>query len=91
MKASSDSGDISFIMQSCMFTIACWPIGVAPHTWQATACNGSTLGKKGSMQSAKLFASIAYDLFTDEKYLEKIKEEFEKRKKEDYIPMFSGN
>ena len=91
MKASSDSGDVSFIMPSCLFTVACWPIGVAPHTWQATACNGMGLGKKGSLHSAKAFAGIAYDLFTDGKYLKEIKEEFEKRKKEPYVPVFSGN
>lgn len=86
---SSDSGDLSYIMPTCFFTSVCWPIGVSPHTWQATAANGSTLGKKGALYAAGVFAGIAYDLLTRPDLMTAIKKEFEERKTEEYKPMYN--
>ena len=87
LNASSDTGDVSMIMPMCMFTTACWPIGVSPHTWQATASGGSSIGQKGSLLAAKMISGIAYDLLTDADEREKIKAEFEQRRPKDYAPM----
>ena len=90
LNGSSDSGDVSQIIPSCLYTTACWPIGVLPHTWQATAANGSSLGKKGALYSAKVCAGIVFDLMTKPELLEKITKEFNDRKeKEDYEPLYS--
>ena len=70
-----------------MFATACWPIGVAPHTWQATASGGSFIGKKGALLAAKVIAGVAYDLLTDAKIGEEIKAEFESKRPKDYEPM----
>lgn len=35
LTASSDSGDVSQMMPMNLFTAVCWPVGVAPHTWQS--------------------------------------------------------
>ena len=53
--ASSDSGDVSYIMPTGLFNTVCWPIIIAPHTWQATACAGSTIGEKGALYAAHIF------------------------------------
>ncbi len=87
LNASSDVGDISMVMPMCMFATACWPIGVAPHTWQATASGGSFIGKKGALLAAKVIAGVAYDLLTDAKIGEEIKAEFESKRPKDYEPM----
>ncbi|MDO5095409.1 MAG: amidohydrolase [Peptostreptococcaceae bacterium] len=89
VSGSSDSGDVSYIMPTCFFTSVCWPIGVSPHTWQATAANGSTLGKKGAMHAAKVFAGIAYDLLTKPDLVSRLKKEFDERKTEEYKPMYN--
>ncbi len=90
LNGSSDSGDISQIIPSCLYTTSCWPVGVAPHTWQATAANGSSLGKKGALYSAKVCAGIVFDLLTKPVLLEKIIEEFKSRKdREIYTPLYS--
>lgn len=88
LTASTDSGDISYMMPMGLFTTACWPIGVAPHTWQATAANGSSLGEKGAFYAAFVLAGTAYDLYTRPELLEKIKEEFDERQTEEYAPMY---
>lgn len=49
MNGSSDSGDVSYLIPTCFYTVACWPMGVSPHTWQATASTGSTIAKKGAL------------------------------------------
>ena len=85
--ASSDSGDVSMIMPMNYFAATCMPIGVAPHTWQATAAVGSSLGEKGMIYAAKVIAGCAYDLYTDPDKLAAIKKEFEDNKP-DYTPMY---
>lgn len=87
LTASTDSGDVSYIMPMNLFTTACWPVGIAPHTWQAAAANGSSLGEKGALYAAHVIAGTAYDLYTDSKLVAEIKAEFEERAA-DYSPMY---
>ena len=87
MKASTDSGDVSQIMPMNLFTAAAWPVGVAPHTWQATACAGTSLGEKAAVWAAKAMAATAYDVLTMPEEREKITTEFKARKDNNYIPM----
>lgn len=76
LSASSDTGDVSRIMPTCLFTTACWPIGCSPHTWQATASGGTSIGDKGALYASKVAAGIVYDLFTKPQVLAKITKEF---------------
>lgn len=87
MKASTDSGDVSQIMPMNLFTAAAWPVGVAPHTWQATACAGSSLGEKAALWAAKAIAAVGYDVLTMPEERDKITAEFEARKPANYVPM----
>lgn len=85
--ASSDSGDVSYIMPTGLFNTVCWPIIIAPHTWQATACAGSTIGEKGALYAAHILAGSAYDLFTKPEVFKKIQAEFVQHNKTTYKPM----
>ena len=87
LNASSDSGDVSWIMPMNLFSTACWPVGAAPHSWQATASAGSSLGEKGMMYAARILAGCAFDLFTKPEAAEAVKAEFESTKA-DYSPMY---
>ena len=89
LTASSDSGDVSHIMPMCVISTSCWPAGVAPHTWQATASAGSSLGEKGALSAAQVIAGIAYDLYNKPEEREAIRKEFEE-KKDDYTPMYEA-
>ena len=87
LTASTDGGDVSFVVPMHMFAVACWPVGVAPHTWQAAAANGTTLAEKGALYAAKVLACTAYDLLTKPDRATAITKEFEATKDPDYKPM----
>ena len=89
MNASSDTGDVSFIMPTGLFTTACWPVGCSPHTWQTTASAGTTIGEKGALYAAKIIAGTAYDLLNKPEVLEKITKEFKERTDPAYAPMLA--
>lgn len=87
MNASSDSGDVSYIMPMNLFTTACWPFGVAPHTWQATVSAGSNFGAKGALYAAKILAGTGYELLTRPEKTAEIIQEF-KNANVEYSPMY---
>lgn len=89
LTAYSDSGDVSHMMPMCLISTSCWPVAVSPHTWQATASTGSSIGAKGALSAAQVMAGIAYDLYKKPEIREKIMREF-CEKKEDYTPMYEA-
>lgn len=88
MTASSDSGDVSYLMPMNMFTAANLPFGVAPHTWQATAMTGSSIGVKSTVYAAKILAGTAYELLTRPDMAAEIIKEFRDANVE-YRPLYS--
>ena len=89
LTASSDSGDISQMMPMNFFTTVCWPVGVAPHTWQSCASAGSTIGQKGAFYAGKVIAATVYDLLTEPELVRQIVEEFRTQDRDEYQPMFN--
>ncbi|MGN1183219.1 MAG: peptidase dimerization domain-containing protein, partial [Faecalibacillus sp.] len=74
--ASSDSGDVSYIMPTGLFNTACYPVGCAPHTWQVCSSVGMSIGEKGALYAAQVLAGSAFDLLTNEKIRNDIIDEF---------------
>src|SRR5262245_9274729 len=62
---STDVGDVSWVVPVAGFSTACWVPGTPGHSWQAVACGGTTIGKKGMNLASRTLAATAYDLFTD--------------------------
>jgi len=62
--ASTDVGDVSHIAPLAQVYTAAFPMGVGSHTWQATAAAGSTVGMKGMLYAARIFAGASWDLMT---------------------------
>jgi aminobenzoyl-glutamate utilization protein B len=54
--------------------------GVPLHSWQATACAGSSIGRKGMMVAAKTLALTALDLLTDPKEIAAARASFDQRR-----------
>ena len=86
-RASSDAGDVSQIMPMNAFTVPTWPLGIAPHTWQATAGAGSSIGRKSAMFAARIMAAVGYDLLTQPQTVEQIMQEHT-QKDPHYRPMY---
>jgi aminobenzoyl-glutamate utilization protein B len=75
--SSTDYADVSWNVPSVSMTGATFAPGVPAHSWQATACAGSTIGVKGMMVAAKSMALTTVDLFTDPAHIQKAKAEFD--------------
>ena len=88
MSASSDSGDVSYMMPMTTFTVANLPFGVAPHTWQATALTGSSVGAKAALYAARVIAGVAYTLLTEPETTQAVLKEFQDAHVE-YTPMYT--
>src|SRR5712671_4438223 len=50
---STDSGDVSWVTPLGSLRIASWVPGTSPHSWQATAAGGTSIGLKGMLVAAK--------------------------------------
>src|SRR5581483_6694470 len=77
--ASTDVGDVSWVVPTGAFTTATFVPGVAPHTWQATACAGTSIGRKGMLVAARTLALGGMGLFTDPGAVRAARASFEKR------------
>jgi aminobenzoyl-glutamate utilization protein B len=62
--ASTDVGDVSWVVPTVQLSAATWVPGTAAHSWQAVAAGGTSIGFKGMMVAAKTMALTGADLFT---------------------------
>ena len=77
--ASSDVGDVSWVVPTATFTAATFVPGVGAHTWQAAACAGGTIGRKGMLVAARTLALAGVELFENPAEVKAAKDTFQKR------------
>jgi aminobenzoyl-glutamate utilization protein B len=75
---STDAADVSWVVPSGWFFAATYVPGTPGHTWQATACTGGSIGRKGMMVAARTLALTAMDLLTDPARVAAARASFEK-------------
>ncbi len=78
--ASTDAGDVSWNFPMMELHAATFVPGVPAHTWQAAACAGMSIGRKGMVVAAKGLALSAMDLFTNPGLVDAAKTSFAKRR-----------
>jgi aminobenzoyl-glutamate utilization protein B len=78
--SSTDLADVSWNVPTVSVTGATFVPGVPAHSWQATACAGSTIGVKGMLVAAKAMALTTADLFTEPAHIQKAKAEFDQKR-----------
>lgn len=61
--ASTDVGDLSWVVPTGHFHAATFPPGTPLHTWMSTAAAGTSLGRKGMVVAAKTLALSAAEIF----------------------------
>ncbi len=83
--ASSDAGDVSWVVPTASLSTATWVPGTAAHTWQAVAAGGTSIGAGGMMVAAKTLALTAVDLYRDPDRLREIRAELEERRGLDFV------
>jgi aminobenzoyl-glutamate utilization protein B len=77
--ASSDSGDVSWVVPTAQITAATFVPGVGAHTWQGAACAGTSIGRKGMLVAARTLALGAVELFENPAEVKAAHDAFEKR------------
>jgi aminobenzoyl-glutamate utilization protein B len=82
--ASSDAGDVSWMVPASTLSAATWVPGTGAHSWQAIAAGGTSIGAKGMMVAAKTLAMSAVDLFSDPAKVAAIRSEFMERRGADF-------
>lgn len=78
-KGSTDVGDVSWVVPTTGFTTACMVPGTPGHSWQAVACGGTTIARKGMNLAARVLAASAWDLYHSPETIAAAKEEHERR------------
>lgn len=64
-RGSTDVGDVSWAVPTTGFSTSCWVPGTPGHSWQAVACGGTTIARKGMNLAARVLAATAWDLYTN--------------------------
>ena len=82
--ASTDVGDVSWVVPTIGFSTATFVPGVAAHTWQAAASAGTSIGQDGMVVASKALALTAIDLFSNPQLREAAKADFAKELAETY-------
>ncbi len=82
--ASTDVGDVSWVVPTVGLGAATWVPGTAAHSWQAVAAGGTTIGYKGMMVAAKTIALTAMDMFTNPTIIEESWKELRKKRGETF-------
>jgi aminobenzoyl-glutamate utilization protein B len=82
--ASTDVGDVSWVVPTVGIRTATWVPGTSAHTWQAVAAGGTSIGYKGMMVAAKSLTLTAIDLFMNPLIIEEAKKEFNQRRGENF-------
>lgn len=82
--ASTDVGDISWVVPTASMGAATWAPGTIAHSWQAVAAGGTTIGTKGMLVAAKTLTLSAMDLFAHPARLQDAKNELEERRGSDF-------
>jgi len=77
--ASTDVGDVSWNVPTIGFSTATFVPGVSPHTWQAAASAGMSIGQRGMVVAAKAMALTGADLLASPQLVADARQEFERQ------------
>ncbi|MBL7845907.1 MAG: amidohydrolase [Cyclobacteriaceae bacterium] len=76
--ASTDVGDITWVVPTVGLGTATWVPGAPAHSWQAVATGGMSIGQKAMLNAAKTLALTGADLFNNPALLQQAKDELSK-------------
>ena len=82
--ASTDVGDISWVVPTVGLGVATWVPGAPAHSWQATATGGMSIGFNAMINAAKTISMTGIDLFNNPAIIEKAKAELYAKRGKDF-------
>ncbi len=78
--ASTDVGDVSWVVPTAQFETACYAYGTPSHSWQRTAQGKTEIAYEGMMTAAKVMAMAACRLLEEPLLLEDARKEHEQNR-----------
>lgn len=75
--ASTDVGDITWVVPTAGLGTATWVPGVPAHSWQAVASGGTGIGFKAMNNAAKTIAMTGIDIFNNPAIITKAQKELD--------------
>jgi len=81
---STDAADVSWLVPTASFNVACSPLHTSGHSWGVVTCSGSAVGFKGMITAAKIFSGAVVDLLLNPKIIREAQKEF-KAKTKDFV------
>lgn len=85
VNASTDVGDVSWVVPTVGIFAMSWIPGSAAHSWQTVAASGSPLGIQGAFIGSEVIATTVADLLLDPGIITKAKEEMQEDLGEGFI------
>ena len=76
--ASTDVGDVSWVVPTTGLRAATWVPGTGSHTWQAVAAGGTSIGSKGMLVAARTLALTAAELIAEPAQIAAARDEFDR-------------
>ncbi len=76
---STDVGDVSWVVPTTGFSTVCWVPGTPGHSWQAVACGGTTIARKGMITAARVLAATMWDFYQQPELLAAANKEHRQR------------
>ncbi len=73
--ASTDAGDVSWVVPGDQLHVSCYPLGLPFHSWQMAAVGKSSMAKKGLRLAAKVLSMTALDFILDPQKVEQAKKD----------------
>ncbi len=77
--ASTDVGDVSWVVPTVQCETACFAKGTAFHSWQMVAQGKTSIGHKGMLHASKVVAATALHLFSHPEKIEEARKEWKER------------
>ncbi len=75
--ASTDVGDITWVVPTTGLGTATWVPGTPAHSWQAVAAGNTNIGFKAMINAAKTIAMTGIDIFNNPTIVDKAKKELD--------------
>lgn len=77
--ASTDVGDITWVVPTVGLGTATWVPGAPAHSWQAVATGSMSIGLKAMLNAAKTISMTGIDLFNNPSLLDQAKKELNEK------------
>jgi aminobenzoyl-glutamate utilization protein B len=78
--ASSDVGNVSWIVPTAGVRVASYSKGAPGHSWQIVACTGTSIGEKGMLVAARTLGAATLELLARPEEIAAARADFEQRR-----------